>query len=105
NLLYCDSANLGSGYSIPWKTQIKLAVTYPLPWFGLSVNGSYQGLPGYTIAATTLGSSGVLKSSTYVTCPGTSAAAGCTPLATIIPGQIATTLSAQLDPSNTTLTP
>src|SRR5262249_45307218 len=37
NILYCDPANLGQGYEIPWKTQYKLAVTYPLPWFGLQV--------------------------------------------------------------------
>ena len=105
NLLYCDQANLGGGYTIPWKTQIKLAATYPLPWFGLAVNGSYQGLPGYTITATSFGSLGVLKTSTYVTCPGTSAAAGCAPLAAVIPGQFATTRSAPLDPSGVTLTP
>jgi hypothetical protein len=51
--------------------------TYPLPWLGLILSGSYQGLPGYTIAATTYGSGlGVLASSKCVVCPGTSAAAG-----------------------------
>ena len=35
SLLYCDQANLGGGYTIPWKTQIKMAGTYPLPWFGI----------------------------------------------------------------------
>jgi hypothetical protein len=105
NLIYCDRGNLGNGYTLPWKTQIKLAGTYPLPFFGIIVNGSYQGLPGYNIGATTLGSTGVLKASTYVTCPGTSAAAGCTPNTIIVPGQVATTLTATLDPANTTLTP
>jgi hypothetical protein len=45
NLLYCDSANLGGGFSIPWKTQVKMSVTYPLSFWGLSVNAAYQVCP------------------------------------------------------------
>jgi hypothetical protein len=105
SLLYCDTANLGGGYTIPWKTQIKLAGTYPLPWYGLILNGSYSGLPGYTLGATTFGASNLTRGLTYVTCPGTSASAGCTPGSAIVPGQIATSLTAQLDAPGTTLTP
>ena len=102
NLLYCDQSNLGGGYSIPWKTQIKLAGTYPLPWWGLILNGSYQGLPGYSIGNTTYS---ISKTTTYTVCPGTSAAAGCTAKAIVIPGQIGTTVSVPLDPSGVDQTP
>ena len=106
NYLYCDDSNLGGGYTIPWKTQFKVSATYPLPWWGLIANGSYQALPGYTITQTTLGTgTGVLKSSVYVTCPGTSTAAGCQPGASLVPNQIATSLTAQMDPLNVNLTP
>jgi hypothetical protein len=107
SLQYCDRASLGSGYTIPWKTQIKLAGSYPLPWLGLILNGSYQGLPGYTLGATTFNPSslGIAKTSVYLTCPGTSAAAGCVPGQPIVPGQVATTVTATLDPAGTTLTP
>jgi len=103
SLLYCDPDNLGEGFEIPWKTQYKLAVTYPLPWFGLQVNGSYQGLPGYTEAQTLMT---VGKTTKYVTCPGTSAANGC-----VVGGFINANIvqsgsfSVPLDPSNVTLTP
>ena len=73
----CSTAtrsNLGNGYSIPWKTQFKLSWSYPLPFLGIVWNGTYQALPGYTEGASTLS---VTKNTTYTTCPGTSAAAGC----------------------------
>jgi len=41
-LLFCDGTKNG----IPWLTNVKLAGTYPLPWYGISVNGAYQGLAG-----------------------------------------------------------
>jgi len=44
-ILFCDGARNG----IPWKTQFKLAGTYPLPWWGLQFSGSLQALPGYTL--------------------------------------------------------
>jgi hypothetical protein len=102
DLLYCDTANLPQGYSIPWKTQIKLAGTFPLPWWGIAVNGSYQGLPGYTLGRTTYT---VTAASKYITCPGTSAGAGCTPGALIYPSMIGTSASVPLDPAGVTLTP
>ncbi len=101
-LLYCDQANLGNNQSIPWKTQVKLSGTYPLPWWGLILNGTYQGLPGYTEAASTYT---ISKASTYVTCPGNSAAAGCVVGAKIDPNLIMTSASVTLDAPNTTLTP
>jgi hypothetical protein len=102
NLLYCDTGNLEFGQSIPWKTQIKASVTYPLPWLGLIANGSYQGLPGYTLGRTTYS---VTKTTKYTTCPGNSAAAGCVVGATINPNLVSSSVSVPLDAAGTQLTP
>jgi hypothetical protein len=40
-LIYCDQTQ----YSIPFRTQIKLGGTYPLP-YGLNVAGTFQSYPG-----------------------------------------------------------
>jgi hypothetical protein len=66
NILYCDQSNLEQGFTIPWKTQVKLAATYPLPCFGIVANASYQGLPGYTPGRTTYS---INKATKYTTCP------------------------------------
>jgi hypothetical protein len=44
NLLYCDARN---GH-IPFRTQFKLAGSYPLP-YGVQVSGSFQSIPGYLL--------------------------------------------------------
>jgi hypothetical protein len=103
NLVFCDQSNLGGGYSIPWKTQVKLAGTVPLPWYGLILNGSFQGLPGYTAGNGDIYQ--ITASSKYVTCPGNSAAQGCVVGAAIAPSLVAATLSVPLDPQGTVLTP
>lgn len=41
-LAYCDQSQSG----IPFSTSVKLAATYPLPWYGITVSGSFQGLAG-----------------------------------------------------------
>ncbi len=41
-LLFCDQSQTG----VPWQKNFKLAATFPLPWYGLAVSGSYQGLAG-----------------------------------------------------------
>jgi hypothetical protein len=41
--LYCDQSKSG----LPWQKQIKATIVYPLPWYGISVSGAYQGLNGY----------------------------------------------------------
>ena len=102
NLLYCNQAELGGAYSIPWKTQFKLSGTYPLPFWGLIASGTYQALPGYTEGQTTYA---ITKASKVVTCPGNSAASGCVVGATIDPTQVTGSINALLDPSNVTLTP
>jgi hypothetical protein len=114
---YCDQ----SKSHIPWRTQFKLAGTYPLPWWGLIVSGSYQGLPGYilgTQAITTGGSSTpnftsfsgvagmltVTSSTRYTACPGNSASQGCVVGDLIAPGALSS-LTVPLIPPNTQLTP
>ena len=44
-LLFCD----GSKNNIPWLTSFKLAGTYPLPWYGITVSGALQALAGMPI--------------------------------------------------------
>ena len=41
-LLFCD----GSLNNIPWLTSFKLAGTYPLPFYGITVSGTMQALAG-----------------------------------------------------------
>ena len=41
-LLFCD----GSQNDIPWLTSFKLAGTYPLPFYGITVSGTLQALAG-----------------------------------------------------------
>ncbi len=95
-LLFCD----GSQNNIPWQTSFKLAGTYPLPWYGITVSGAIQALAGLPIGTAPLQygvftagtgfatpngvSTNYLVSSTTVysaTCKG-----GCTPGAKVIPG-------------------
>jgi hypothetical protein len=102
NILYCDTSNMEFGQSIPWKTQIKASVTYPLPWFGIIANGSLQGLPGYTLARTTYS---IAKTTKYTVCPGNSAAAGCVVGAVINPNIVSSSVSVPLNAAGTQLTP
>ena len=44
-LTFCD----GTKNNIPWITQGKVAGTVPLPWFGITLSGAYQGLAGAAI--------------------------------------------------------
>ena len=100
---YCDQNNSG----IPWRTQWKVAATFPLPWYGLVLSGSYQGLPGYQIGtqALTAGGAGnpnftsisgvgsnmtVTSATRYAVCPGNSASQGCVVGALIAPGALST---------------
>jgi hypothetical protein len=117
---YCDQTNS----SIPWRTQFKLAGTFPLPWYGVTFAASYQALPGYILGTSALTAggagapnftsySGVASSWTvgattkYVVCPGNSAAQGCVVGANVIPGGVSNsgTFSVPLDAPGTLLTP
>jgi hypothetical protein len=109
NLPYCDQSQSG----IPWKTQLKLAVTSPLPWWGVNISASLQGLPGYTLNRTTYT---VNRTTRYVVCPSNSASQGCVVGALVSPNQVLTNFTSydgttttvtgvQLDAPQTTLTP
>jgi hypothetical protein len=103
---YCDQTRSG----IPWRTQFKLAGTFPLPVYGLILSGSYQALPGYLLgtSALTAGGAGapnfttmsglgsawtVTGATRYAVCPGNSASQGCTVGALVAPGLVSASLS------------
>ena len=114
---HCDQSTSG----IPWRTQLKLAGTVPLPWGGVIVSGSYQALPGYIlgVSALTAGGAGnpnftdfsgrsgywpVSSSTRYTVCPGNSAAQGCVVGALVAPGLL-NPLNVPIVPPDTQLTP
>lgn len=49
-LAYCDQSKNG----VPFQTTFKLAGTYPLPWYGITVSGSYQALAGNPLGSEAL---------------------------------------------------
>ena len=100
-LNFCDQTQSG----IPWRTQFKLAGTFPLPWYGIQLAGSFQALPGYLLGtqALTAGGAGVpnftsysglgstwtvTNATTYAVCPGNSASQGCVVGAKVVPGTL-----------------
>ncbi|PYS18635.1 MAG: hypothetical protein DMG11_32895, partial [Acidobacteria bacterium] len=122
-LLYCDQSRSG----IPWRTQLKLVGTYPLPWWGIQFSGSLQALPGYVLFNNSLptlqqGSVAspnaslnlpngagtvftVTQTTQYTVCPGNSAAAGCVVGGLVIPGMKQALLNVPLIAPGTELTP
>ena len=116
---YCDQTNSG----IPWRTQFKLAGTFPLPWYGITTAASFQALPGYILgtSALTAGGAGapnftaysgtastwtVTGTTNYTVCPGDSASKGCVVGARVVPAGInAGTFTVPLDAPGTLLTP
>jgi hypothetical protein len=117
-LNYCDQSQSG----IPWRTQFKLAGSYPLPWYGIQIAGSYQALPGYLLGtqALTAGGAGapnftsysgigsawtVTTATNYVACPGNSASQGCVVGQRVIPGQTTPSISVPLVAPGTEMTP
>src|SRR3954465_873285 len=116
---YCDQTNS----SIPWRTQFKLAGTFPLPWYGITAAASFQALPGYILgtSALTAGGAGapnftsysgaatswtVTSTTNYTVCPGNSASQGCVVGARVVPAGINSgTFTVPLDAPGTLLTP
>jgi hypothetical protein len=115
---YCDQSASG----IPWRTQVKLAATYPLPWFGVIVSGAYQGLPGYQVGTQSLTAGGagapnfslisgrgsywaVSGTTRYASCPGNSASQGCVVGALVAPGLVSSPVNVPLVPPGTELLP
>jgi hypothetical protein len=71
---------------LPWsaQTQVKLAGSYPLPWWGLQVSGTYQNLPGIPIFANYVATNAEIAPSlgrNLSSCPTTTEA--CTATATV----------------------
>jgi len=113
-LIYCDQ----SEYGTTWRTQFKLAGTYPLP-YGFNVSGSLQLLPGYLLGSQAL-TAGFSTPAAYLDLPngrGTywqitastkypaNCKGGCTPGATVIPGLNVASLNVPLIPVGTELSP
>jgi hypothetical protein len=115
---YCDQSN----GSMPWRTQFKLAGSFPLPWYGVQFAASFQALPGYLLGtqALTAGGAGapnftsysgvgssytVTPATRYTVCPGNSASQGCTVGALVIPSQITSSIAVPLIPPGTEMTP
>jgi hypothetical protein len=98
----------GSKSGIPWfKTSLKLAGTYPLPWYGLTVSGALQALAGLPLGTAPL-QYGVFTAGTgfaqpngigtsYLVTPTLVYAANCkgncTPGARVVPGLTAASAS------------
>jgi hypothetical protein len=118
NLLnYCDQTLSG----IPWRTQLKIAATYEIPW-GVRVSGALQSLPGYVLGTQSLQAGGagapnlttvsglgtaytVTPAIRYLVCPGSSASQGCTVGALVVPGMNSATFSVPLIAPGTENTP
>jgi hypothetical protein len=114
-LLYCDGAQNG----IPWLTSVKLAGTYPLPWYGITVSGALQALPGQALGTAPL-QYGVFTAGTGFDTPsgrGTfwqvtptlnyaaNCKGNCTPGARVIPGLSTSTAAVPLAAPGTEFTP
>jgi hypothetical protein len=106
--LYCDQSKSG----IPFETSVKFAVTVPLPWYGITASGSYQGLAGTLLGSDAL-PYGVFTAGTGFTQPNgqgtylqvnqnqtynatTCKSSACTVGAVIIPGLTQTSLNVPL---------
>jgi hypothetical protein len=117
-LNYCDQTKSG----IPWRSQFKLAGTYPLPWLGVTLSGALQALPGYILGtqALTQGGAGapnltavsgegtiyqINRTTRYSVCPGDSAAAGCVVGALVVPAMNQASMNVPLVAPGTELTP
>ena len=116
NLLnYCDQTLSG----IPWRTQLKIAATYEIPW-GIRVSGALQSLPGYLLGTQSLQAGGagapnlttvsglgstytVTPTTRYVVCPAGSQ--GCVVGALVVPGMNSASFSVPLIAPGTENTP
>lgn len=94
--LFCDQRTTG----VPFRAQFKVAGSYPLPWFGVLLGGSFQSYPGAVIGTTTpaSGSTWLITPTTVyaANCPG-----ACTPGALVMPGLTEASLTVPLRPYGT----
>ncbi|MDR1990774.1 MAG: hypothetical protein LBQ09_11165, partial [Acidobacteriaceae bacterium] len=105
SLQYCDTFNLENGDKVPYAKNVRLNGSYPLPWYGLIVSGTFQSNDGgalpetWTLTKTTKypdGTAAFLAANVPVpACP-----APCTPGAVVIPALTQTSLSVALRPSS-----
>ena len=65
---FCDQRETG----VPYLAQMKLAGSYPLPWFGIQLGGTFQSYPGALI-----GTTNQLSGTTWLLTPTTRYAANC----------------------------
>jgi hypothetical protein len=116
NLLqFCD----GSQNNIPWQSSFKLAGTYPLPFYGITVSGTLQALAGVQLGTAPL-QYGVFTAGTgfnqpngigtsYLVTPTLNYAAnckgGCTVGARVVPGLTVASASIPLVAPGTEFTP
>ena len=93
---FCDQRDT----DVPFRAQFKLAGSYPLPWFGIQLGGTFQSYPGAII-----GTTNQLSGSTWLITPTTRYAANCpgacTPNALVFPTLTEASLTVPLRPYST----
>ena len=114
-LLYCD----GSKNNLPWLKSVKMFGTYPLPWYGITFSGAFQGLAGQALGTAPI-QYGVFTAGTgfatpnglgtfWLVTPALSYAANCkgncTPGARVVPGLTVSSASVGLVAPGTEFTP
>jgi len=105
-LRFCDRFNLPAPYKgVDFKTDFKLAGSYPTQFFGLQVSGTFRSTPGRTFADfgrvdELLPIDWNISRNTRYTAEGC-AGRPCTPGALVIPGLVQTSLTVPLAPAGT----
>ncbi|HUR36133.1 MAG TPA: TonB-dependent receptor [Vicinamibacterales bacterium] len=93
---YCDQRTT----DVPFTAQFKLAGSYPLPWLGIQLGGTFQSYPGALVGTTSQ-----LSGTTWLITPTTRYAAdckgGCTPGALVFPTLSEASLTVPLRPYGT----
>jgi hypothetical protein len=105
-LRFCDRFHLPAPYKgVDFKTDFKLAGSYPTPFFGLQASGTFRSTPGRTFADFSrvdelLAINWNISRTTRYTAEGC-AGRPCTPGALVIPGLVQTSLVVPLAPAGT----
>lgn len=93
---FCDQRETG----VPFRAQFKMAGSYPLPWFGIMLGGTFQSYPGAVIGTTTpaSGTTWLITPTTRyaANCPG-----ACTPGGLVFPNLSEASLTIPLRPFGT----
>jgi len=105
NLRFCDRFNLPAAYSVPFRSDFKLAGSYPLPWWGIGVSATFTSEPGRP--TTNLVNVDELLPINWLVTPTTRYTAAqcegrpCTAGALVIPGMVESQLVIPLVPAGT----